>query len=159
VFFSAVIVHGTALANFLPSAIVPIPKGRNANLSVSEFCGMALSSACGKIFDNMTLERYHQHLASSELLFSFKRKSSTNLCTMVLKKTLSYDAIHPTPVFCNLLDASKAFYRICYCKLSELLIKRKLPAFIIIVLINLYTNNFLRVIGGGVMTDYFSAVR
>jgi hypothetical protein len=135
--FSAVIVHGTAPANFLSSTIVPIPKGRNANLSVSEnFRGIALSSIFGKIFDNIILERYQCQLASCELQFGFKRKSSTNLCSMVLKETLSYYVNHQTPVFCTFLDASKAFDRLHYCKLFELLMKRNLPACIIRVLIN-----------------------
>ena len=60
--------------------------------------------------------------------------------------------------FCTFLDASKAFDRLHYCKLFKLLVKRELPAHIIRVLINLYTNNFVRVSWCGVMSDYFLAV-
>jgi hypothetical protein len=81
-----------------------------------------------------------------------------DLCSMVLKKTLSYNVNNQTPVFCTFLDASKAFDRIHYGKLFDSLIKCNLPACIIRVLINLYTHNLLRERWNGVDTDYFSAV-
>ncbi len=97
---SAFIVHGVAPTNFLPSTIVPIPMGRNINSSVSEnFRGIALSSIFGKIIDNITLERYQQQLTSCDLQFGFKRNSSTNLCSMVLKETLTYYVNNQTPFF------------------------------------------------------------
>ena len=143
---SAVIVHGTVPNNFLPCTIIPIPKGHNANLSVSEnYRGIALSSIFGKVFDNIILDRYQCQLASSKLQFGFKRDSSTNLCSMMLKETLSYYYNLQTPVYCTFLDASKAFDRIKYCKLFRLLLKRTLPVCIIRVLMYLYTHNFLRV--------------
>lgn len=128
---------------------MPIPKGRRVNLSCSEnFRGISLNSIFGKIFDNIILQRYQSQLASCELQFGFKRNSSTNLCSMVLKETLSYYVNNQTPVFCTFLDASKAFDRVHYCKLFQLLIKRKLPACIIRVLINLYTlTSYTRILG------------
>jgi Reverse transcriptase (RNA-dependent DNA polymerase) len=77
---------------------------------------------------------------------------------MVLKETLSYYVNNQTPVFCTFLDATKAFDRIHYGKLFDVLIKRNLPVCIIRVLINLYTYNLLRVRWNGVNTDYFSGV-
>ena len=42
---SAAIVHGTVPITFLASTVIPIPKGRNVNLSVSDnYRGIALSS-------------------------------------------------------------------------------------------------------------------
>jgi hypothetical protein len=94
----------------------------------------------------------------NNIIQGFKRNSSTNLCSMVLKETLSYYINNQTPVFCTFMDASKAFDRIHYCKLFKLLIKRKLPPCIIRIIMNLYTHNFLRVAWGSAITDYFSAV-
>jgi hypothetical protein len=129
---STVIIHGVTPTTFSTGTLVSIPKGRNLNTSVSEnFRGIALSSVLGKIFDNIILHRYQNQLASCDLQFGFKRNSSTNLCSMVLKETLSYYVNNQTPVFCTFLDASKAFDRIHYGKLFDLLIKRNLPACII----------------------------
>jgi hypothetical protein len=124
----------------------------------SNFCGIALSPVYGKILNNIILQQYNNKLMSSELQFGFKPKSSTNMCSMVLKETIAYYNSHNSSVFCSFLDATKAFDRLHYCKLFRLLIKRELPAHIIRLLINMYTNNFVRVAWRGVMSVYFLAV-
>ena len=90
--FSSIVVHGDIPDSFLRSSIVPISKGKGGTASVSTnyFRGITLSSIYGKIFDNIVLFRYGDRLSSSELQFGFKSKSSTNLCTMVLKESISY---------------------------------------------------------------------
>jgi len=50
------------------------------------------------------------------------------------------------------------FLYICIFKLFKLLLKRQLPAHILRVLINLYTNSCLRVVWGAIPSDYFSVV-
>jgi hypothetical protein len=157
--FTAIAIHGTVPETFLHSTIVPIPKGRNTNEpDSSNFRGITLSSIFGKMFDNIFLNRHGDCLFSSELQFSFKTGSSTNLCSMVLKESLAYYAAHQSSVFCTFLDASKAFDRLRYCKLFRLLIVRKLPAAIVRILINLHISNFVRVQGSGVVSDYFLAI-
>ena len=156
--FSAIVIHGAAPDSFQLSTIVPIPKGRNLNISdSSNFRGIALSPVFGKVFDNIILQQYSDKLMSSELQFGFKAQSSTNMCSMVLKETIAYYNSHNSPIFCSFLDATKAFDRLHYCKLFKLLIKRKLPAHIIRLLINIYTNNFVQVAWRGVMSNYFLA--
>lgn len=157
--FTAIAIHGTVPDSFLYSTVVPIPKGRNVNVSdSSNFRGIALSSIYGKLFDNIVLYRYGDRLFSSELQFGFKARSSTSLCSMVLKESLAYYINHQSTVFCTFLDASKAFDRLRYCKLFKMLISRQLPASVIRVLLNFYTGNFVRVQWCGVTTDYFLAI-
>jgi hypothetical protein len=157
--FSAIIAHGTVPDSFLYSTIVPIPKGKHGNVSdSSNFRGITLSSIYGKLFDNIVLARYGDRLFSSELQFGFKAKSSTNLCSMVLKESIAYYVNNQCSVFCTFLDASKAFDRLKYCKLFKLLVDRQLPAPIIRVLINFYTGNYVRVAWCGIVSDYFLAI-
>jgi Reverse transcriptase (RNA-dependent DNA polymerase) len=157
--FTSIVVHGTVPDSCLVSTILPIPKGRNVNTSdSSNYRGIALSSVYGKLFDNIVLNRYSVKLMTSELQFGFKAKSSTNMCTMVLKEAIAYYSKNQSSVFCTFLDASKAFDRVRYCKLFDLLIKRNLPACIIRVLVNFYTSNYVRVSWCGVMSDYFHAL-
>jgi hypothetical protein len=157
--FTALVVHGVVADSFLYSTIVPIPKGHSANSSDSgNFRGIALSSIYVKIFDNIILHRYHDSLASCDLQFGFKPKSSTNMCSVVLKEAINYYTQHRSSVFCTFLDASKAFDRLHYYKLFRLLQQRELPAHVIRLLVNLYTRNLVRVSWHGMLSDYFSAV-
>ena len=111
----------------------------------ANYRGIALSSVYLKIVDNIVLHKYSAHLSTSELQFGFKRKSSTNLCTFVLKESLAYYSKNDSTIFCSFLDATKAFDRVNYCKLFRLLIDCGLPARIIRLLLNVYTSNFMRV--------------
>jgi hypothetical protein len=99
---TAIAIHGTAPDSFLHSTIIPNPKGKNGNVSDSaNFRGITLSSIYGKLFDNIVLSRYADHLSSSELQFGFKVKSSTNLCSMALKESLAYYINNQSSVFCT----------------------------------------------------------
>ena len=83
---------------------MPIPKGRNANMSDSvNFCGIALSPVYGKIFDNIVLNRFSGKLMSFELQFGFKAHSSTNMYSVVLKESIAYYNTHQSSVFCTFL--------------------------------------------------------
>ena len=94
----------------------------------NNFRGIDLSSVYGKLLDNIALFQFGDELQTSQLQFGFKAKSSTNLCTFVLKQALSYYATNQSNVFCTFLHATKAFDRINYCKHFRLLLKRDLPA-------------------------------
>lgn len=153
--FTGMVTHGYAPAVFGASTIIPIPKKHHTTDS-NNFRGIALSSVFCKLFDNIILDVFRDKLCSSELQFGFKSKSSTNMCTMVLKETISYYLQHQSSVYCTFLDASKAFDRVHYCKLFRLLIKRGLPACIVRILINMYTGNQVRVLWAGLASDYFT---
>ena len=76
---------------------------------------------------------------------------------MVLKESITYYLQHQSSVFCTFLDATKAFDRLNYCKVFKLLVERDIPAHIIRVLVNLYTNNLARVSWDGVTSERFLA--
>jgi len=143
---NAIVSHGSLPRNFLYSTIMPIPKGRNANLcDSSNYCGIALSSIFSNLIDSFVLAKFSDKLHTSDLQFGFKTRSSTNLCTFVLKESMAYYANHDSSVYCAFLDATKAFNRINCCKLFRLLMKRCLPAYIIRVLLNFYICNYVHV--------------
>jgi hypothetical protein len=107
--FTAIVSHGSLPRNFVTSTVIPIPKKRNAIMSDSDnFRGISLSSIYGKIFDNVILLKYSDKLCTSDLQFGFRQNSSTNMCTMILKETVSYYVAKHSSVFCTFLDASKA---------------------------------------------------
>lgn len=156
--FSTMLMHGSVPDPFLNSSIRPIPKGHN--LSTCDSCnyrGIAIGSVFNKIFDNIILLKYRHLLSTSDLQFGFKKAHCTQMCTMVLKETVSYYLSNNSNVFCTFLDATKAFDRLHYCKLFRLLISRSLPYCIVRILLNFYVNNFVHVSWSGSSSPTFLA--
>ena len=157
--FTAMVVHDLVPDSFLFNTILPIPKGKNSNVSdSSNYRGVALSPIYGKIFDHIVIAKYCTKLCTSELQFGFKRNSSTNMCTMILKEAMAYYHRNNSSVFCTFLDASKAFDRVNYCKLFRLLVDRGLPSSVVRILMKFYTERRIRVSWGGLFSDCFTAL-
>ena len=75
------------------------------------------------MFDLIILNRYFDDLTSCDLQFGSKENRSTDVCTMVLRESVSYYVNNGSSVFCTFLDASKAFDRVAYCQLFRLLMR------------------------------------
>ena len=58
--------------------------------------------------------------------------------------------------FCTFLDASKAFDRVNYCKLFNIVVDRGLPPYIMRVIIKLYTSQQAWVSWSGCLSGYFA---
>ena len=155
--FTSMAVHGYVPDEFRISTIIPIPKGKNANLTDSNnYRGITLGSIFGKVFDLIVLDKYSDLLVTSDLQFGFKARRSTNMCSMVLKETISYYVNSQSTVYCTLLDATKAFDRVEYSTLFRTLISRHLPPMLIRVLLFMYTHNTARVTWNGFISHQFS---
>ena len=74
---------------------------------------------------------------------------------MILKETLEYYRHNKSTVYCTMLDATKAFDRVEYCKLVRLLLNKKLPAVIIRVLLHMYLLHFTMVAWNGTCSRRF----
>ncbi len=123
--FTAMLCHGTSPDGILLGTMVPLPKGRWANLSRSNnFRAITLSSIFGKLLDFIILIKEENNLSTNDLQFSFKTGSSTSLCTSMVQESVSYYVHNGTNVYGLLLDASKAFDKVNYCTLFGLLLDR-----------------------------------
>ena len=89
-------------------------------------------------------------MLTSDLQFGFKAKRS-----MVLKEVISYYVNNGSSVYCTLLDATKVFDRVEYCKLFRVLLDRKLLVACIRLLANMYTKHVTRVSWNGVCSNRF----
>ena len=78
------------------------------------------------------------------------------MCTTILKEVCSYYQYRNTDVFVCMLDATKAFDRVHYGKLFDLLRKRKLPATVIRLLLDMYTRKRMRAVWNGSASVSFS---
>ena len=77
------------------------------------------------------------------------------MCTMVLKETLAYCTVDGGTAFCTLLDATKAFDRVNYCKLFRIFLDREIPPVYLRLLLNLYANSVACVSWNGVCSRSF----
>ena len=79
------------------------------------------------------------------------------MCSMILKESNACYLSHLSPVFCAVLNVSKAFDRLGYTNVFKLLIKRKLRVVAIRLLISFYVSKFLCVSWGGEVSGFLSS--
>ena len=146
VLFSVMIRHGCAPDGMLMGTMVPLPKGKFNDLSKSKnFRALTISSIFGKVLDNIILNIEHDNLFTNDLQFSFKKGLSTTICSTMVRETISYFNHKGSAVYSLVLDATKAFDRINYCKLFKILLERNINPLICRLLLYMYTNQKLRV--------------
>ena len=131
----------------------PIPQNRKKSLSDSQnYRTIALSSILGKVLDHTILLLHSSSLSTSDLQFGFKKRHGTVQCTYVLNEITQYYLHHNSHVHVVLLDASQAFDRVNYVNLLQLLLKRNLSPVICRLLLNMYTDQEIRVRWGTSLT-------
>lgn len=144
--FSAMLKHGFTPDGMLLSTIIPIPKNKNKSLNTSEnYRAIALSSILGKLLDSIILDKNRHIFNTSDFQFGFKQAHSTTHCSFVVNEVIQYYLNNKSDVYSMLLDASKAFDKVHYCKMFKLLIKKGLCPVVARFLALMYTNQCLRV--------------
>ncbi len=89
--FTSMLPNGISPEGMLNGTMVPIPKGRWANLTISDnFRAITLSSIFGKLIDMIVMNKENENLSTSGIQYSFKPGSSTSLCTSMIQETVSY---------------------------------------------------------------------
>ena len=89
--FTCMLTHGVSPIDLCLSVIVPIPKNKKANKCDScNYKGIAISSLLGKSLDNIIFADQYTYLSTDVLQFSYKRCSSTTICTTLLLETIAY---------------------------------------------------------------------
>lgn len=143
---NCMLVHGVAPDDFSLSTIVPIPKNKRINKCDSNnYRAIAISSLLGKILDIIIFEEQYKHLATDVLQFGYKRNSSTILCTTLMLDTIKYYRENNSDCYLLLLDASKAFDRVEYVKLFNLLRDRSVCPVILRLIMNMYINQKIQI--------------
>ncbi len=129
---SAMLVHGTTPYDLLTSTINSIPKDKLGDMSDSNnYRGTVLISAIAKVYDLILIQRYQVNRKTSDLKFAYKSRHSTVMCHNVVKETSNYYLNRGSEIYSCMLDASKAFDRLRYDKLFELLIKQDFPPIVV----------------------------
>ena len=159
ILFYVMFMHGYTADAMLHSVLVSIPKDIRAGIENSEnYRGISLCVALCKIMDLLIISKYNTKLFTSDLQFAFKEQHSTIMCTSVLKETVTQYVRHKSSVFGCLLDASKAFDRVHFGKLFNILLSRELPGVVLRVLLDCYTRQVIQTKWGGALSDTFTAL-
>ena len=150
--------HGVAPSGLLLSTIVPVPKDKRGNKSdSSNYRAIAISSILGKLLDSIIIQDQHVSLKTDDLQFGFKENTSTIICTQLLIETVEYyNSNNNTDCFMLLLDASKAFDRIEYFRLFELLRDRNMCPIVLRLIITMYISQKMQVRWGEIVPSQFS---
>ncbi len=157
ILFRSIVMHGYSPRNLLVSTIVSIPKDSKASLcNQDNYRGISLFNSIAKVFDYVIIDLFGDHLMTSDMQFAYKEKHSTTLCSVIYLETLQHYAKNGSSVFSCLLDASKAFDRIHYGKLFNILLHKDIPVFIIRYLLDCYTRQESRVLWDSCHSEYFS---
>ncbi len=144
--FNCMLCHGYAPNSFLGSTVVPIPKNIKLDLSdPSNYRAIALSSIFGKILDKIILATQSEYLKTSDMQFGFKQHSSTIMCSTVLIETVEYYINNNSTVYVLLIDASKAFDRVCHSTLFKLLESYDVCPIVIRLLMDMYSRSDMQV--------------
>lgn len=143
--FTSMLRHGYNPEYILEAVISSIPKNIRGDISSSEnYRGIALASALGKILDIIIMKRYKQNLSSDDLQFAFKDKHSTVMCTAALKEIVSHYTTRGSNLYLCSLDATKAFDKVNFVKMFNLLLERQIPSIVLRLIFDLYTRQCVR---------------
>ena len=107
------------------------------------------------MFDIISMKEQVVSLYTDDLQFGFKKMSSTTICTSLMIDTIEYYNENYTDCFLLLLDASKAFDRVEYCKLFKLLRDRNVCPVLLRLLMNIYLNQSMQVKWNTILSDKF----
>ena len=141
---NAMLVHGYSPESMLTGIMVPIPKNKNTCNS-DNYRAITLNSITGKLLDLVILLNESSGLQTSELQFGFKPEVSTTQCTFLMNEVISYYNSRKSSVYVALLDATKAFDRVNFCKLFKKLLDRDISPILLRLLLFMYTGQKLKV--------------
>ena len=134
----------------------PNPKNMLKSLSdSSNYRAITLNTVLSKLFDYILIIILDDQLQSSSYQFAYKSNFSTSLCTFLVVETIQYYRSRGSNVYALLLDASKAFDRVKYSKLFEVMLERKICPLIVRLLINMYSLNCAKVKWNNTLSDEF----
>ena len=141
---SCMLRHSSAPVGVLSSFLRPIPKNRKKSLNDSgNFRSIAVSSILLKILDKIVLKKHEVVLSTSDLQFGFKSHHSSTQCTFLLNQIVDHYTQRSGTCYAALLDATKAFDRVHYVRLFQLLLQRGFCPMLAKLLLTMYTQQSL----------------
>ncbi len=140
ILFTTVLRHGLTPDGMFTDTMILIPKGTCANLSTSDnFRTITQSSILCKLLDVILTKVY------TPVTYSMVSGRFPLLVYAILQETILYYVHNGSNVYGLMLDASKAFDHVNYCKLFCILLDKNVCPLNCRLLLNMYLNQKLRV--------------
>ena len=137
---SLMLKHGSSSHLMNKSTIKPIPKNKQKSLcESSNYRAISKNTIVSIIIDYVLINLIGDKLSTSSYQFAYKENFSTSLCSFLVAETIQYYRSRGSNVFMLSLDATKAFDKVQYTKLFNLLIERKICPLIIRLLLAIYS--------------------
>ena len=150
------LIHGMSPSSLQYSTLVPIPKDKRKSLSLSDnYRAIALSSSIFKVPDTVILRKYGDLLSTCDFQNGFIEHGSTNACTFMVKETIQYYLQNGSIVYGTVLDSTKAFDIIDFCKIFREMIIRKIPPLVIRLIMEMYEKQSMAVRWNNEYSDSF----
>jgi hypothetical protein len=144
---TAILTHGHQPKTVLLATIASIPKDNRGNICDSNnYRGITLCSSISKLIELIIMKRYGHLLHTSDMQYAYKKKSSTAVCSLVVKEIINYYANNGSEVYSCSVDATKAFDRVQHDQLFEMLIERDLPSIVVRVIVDMYKRQQMRTV-------------
>lgn len=144
--YNGMLIHGILPENMMTTYLQPVLKHKMGDVTdISNYRPIAIASVLSKVLEKLLLTRLADFLYTTDLQFGFKRGHSTDIAIYALKEVISYYREHDSPMFICFLDASKAFDRINHWCLFKKLVDRRVPAYLVRILLFWYSNQVLKV--------------
>lgn len=139
--FNCMLTHGQVPSEMNLGTMAPLIKDvKKSKQDSDNYRSLTIGSCIGKILDMVLLKKFQNKLTSGDNQFGFKKNVSTNMCTFVLKETISYYKMNKNAVYCLFLDASKAFDRVNFVKLFKKICDRGICPISTRLMLSMYLN-------------------
>ena len=156
ILFNVMLSHGYTPRDLILSTIISIPKDMKSPISNSDnYRGISLFNSISKVFDYAILTLCGDSFSTSEMQFGFKKHHSTVMCSLVYHEVISHYLSGNSNVYSCLLDASKAFDRVHFGKMFDILLTKNVPFCIVRLLFDSYTRQEARVMWNLSKSQYF----
>ena len=154
--FSSFLVHGFLPSQFMDIFLTPRLKDSKGKITSSDnYRGIAKANILSKLFEIILLHKIQPCLTTTDHQFGYKSGVGTDSSILVLKEVAKRYQSRSTNVFLAFLDASKAFDRVSFTVLFNILEKRGVPNYIIRLLSFWYSSQEVQAQWGNDFSDMF----
>lgn len=130
--FSLFIKYSYVPSSLMKCIIVPLVKAKTGDLSdVNNYRAISVSTAVSKLFEHVLAKFLESTDPVDDYQFGFKTGHSTSLCTSALKQTIDYYSTRGSHVLTCFLDFSKAFDKVSYWKLFNMLLDDNCNSYVV----------------------------